>query len=521
MADIVLINPRFKVSYWGLEHALPFLGKRANMPLASLPLLAALTPPGHKVTLLDENIEDIDLDRCARADIVGLTGMVVQRERMRQLLTELKQRGAFLVVGGPWATVKEDDFEGLSEVVFIGEAEQTWPRFLEEWSRGEHKPRYEQAERTDMTTVPTPRYDLLKMKHYLFGNVQFSRGCPFQCEFCDIIVTFGRKPRLKTSGQVLAELDALRSQGVHGTFIVNDNLIGNKRAIRPLLRDLIGWQERNGYPMTFFTEASLDLAEEPELMSLMVNANIVNVFVGIESPNDSSLRETKKFQNVRPVGTLAERVRRIQEAGMEVMGGMILGFDHDDETVFDAQINFISEARIINVMLGMLSAIPKTPLYDRMSQEGRLDLENEATFGTNLVPLRLGREQLREGFVRVLRELNEAEAYFSRLEALYLDARLNFSPGANRYWKRHPWYGMRSKGLIMGQAFIFLARLMWKVNDRALRREYLKRIWRLVRARPDPSIFWIAVLKTALQYHAHRMAEQMTEGRTPVINTYA
>ena len=211
-------------------------------------------------------------------------------------------------------------------------------------------------------------------------------------------MTFGRKPRLKTSGQVLAELDALRRQGVHGTFIVDDNLIGNKRAIRPLLRDLIGWQERNGYPMTFFTEASLDLAEEPELMSLMVNANIVNVFVGIESPNDSSLRETKKFQNVRPVGTLAERVRRIQEAGMEVMGGMILGFDHDDETVFDAQINFISEARIINVMLGMLSAIPKTPLYDRMSQEGRLDLANEATFGTNLVPLRLGREQLREGF---------------------------------------------------------------------------------------------------------------------------
>ena len=179
----------------------------------------------------------------------------------------------------------------------------------------------------------------------------------------------------------------MRAQGVRGVFIVDDNLIGNKRAIRPVLRDLIAWQERHGYPMTFFTEASLDLAEEPELMSLMVEANIVNVFVGIESPNESSLRETKKFQNVRPVGTLAERVRRIQDAGMEVMGGMILGFDHDDETVFDAQIEFISEARIINVMLGMLSAIPKTPLYDRMVEEGRLDLENEADFGTNIVPL--------------------------------------------------------------------------------------------------------------------------------------
>ena len=429
MAEIVLINPRFEVSYWGLEHALPLLGKRANMPVASLPLLAALTPPGHSVTLLDENIEDIDLDRCARADIVGLTGMVVQRGRMRQLLTELKRRGAFVVVGGPWATVKEDDFDGLADVIFVGEAEQTWPRFLEEWARGEHRSRYEQDERTDMTTVPTPRFDLLKMRHYLFGNVQFSRGCPFQCEFCDIIVTFGRKPRLKTSAQILAELDALRAQGVRGIFIVDDNLIGNKRAIRPVLRDLIAWQERHGYPMTLFTEASLDLAEEPELMSLMVEANIVNVFVGIESPNESSLRETKKFQNVRPVGTLAERVRRIQDAGMEVMGGMILGFDHDDETVFDAQIEFITEARIVNVMLGMLSAIPKTPLYDRMVEEGRLDLEGEATWGTNLVPLQLGREQLREGFVRVLSELNEAKAYFDRLEALYLEAPDGLQPG--------------------------------------------------------------------------------------------
>jgi radical SAM superfamily enzyme YgiQ (UPF0313 family) len=520
MADIILINPRFEVSYWGLEHALPLLGKRANMPLASLPLLAALTPPGHSVTLLDENIEDIDYDRCAKADIVGVTGMVVQRGRMRQLLTEFKRRGAFLVVGGPWATVKEDDFEGLAAVIFVGEAEQTWPRFLEEWTRGEHRARYEQDERTDMTTVPTPRYDLLKMRHYLFGNVQFSRGCPYQCEFCDIIVTFGRKPRLKTTQQILAELDALRAQGVRGAFIVDDNLIGNKRAIRPVLRDLIAWQERHGYPMTFFTEASLDLAEEPELMSLMVEANIVNVFVGIESPNESSLRETKKFQNVRPVGTLAERVRRIQEAGMEVMGGMILGFDHDDETVFDAQIEFISEARIVNVMLGMLSAIPKTPLYDRMVKEGRLDLAGEATLGTNLVPLRLGREQLREGFVRVLSKLNEAGAYFDRLEALYLDARLNFSRGANRHWRRHPLHGAWAKGLILAQALDFLARLIWKVCDPALRREYLWRIWRLVRARPDPSVLWIAVLKSALQYHAHRMARQMAVGQTPVINTY-
>ena len=158
--------------------------------------------------------------------------MVVQRGRMREILAELKRRGAFVVVGGPWATVKEDDFAGLADVVFVGEAEQTWPRFLDEWEQGLHQRRYEQAEKTDMTTVPTPRFDLLKMRHYAFGSVQFSRGCPFQCEFCDIIVTFGRKPRIKTTAQILAELEALRAQGIRIAFIVDDNLIGNKKAIK-------------------------------------------------------------------------------------------------------------------------------------------------------------------------------------------------------------------------------------------------------------------------------------------------
>ncbi len=191
MARIVLINPRFEVSYWGLEHALPLLGKRANLPVACLPLLAALTPAEHEVTLIDENVEPLDYRAIERADIVGVTGMSVQRHRMREILAELRSRGVFAVVGGPWATVKEDYFDGLADVLFVGEAETTWPQFLSDWKTGEYKRRYEQAEPTDMTQVPVPRYDLLKAQHYVFGSVQFSRGCPFQCEFCDIIVTFG------------------------------------------------------------------------------------------------------------------------------------------------------------------------------------------------------------------------------------------------------------------------------------------------------------------------------------------
>ncbi len=306
MADIVLINPKFEVSYWGMEYALPYVGKRANLPVAALPLIAALTPAEHTITLIDENVEPIDFNRCARADIVGVTGMSVQRFQMTEILTKLKDRGCFTVVGGPWVTVQEDYFGDLADVIFIGEAEQTWPRFLADWQDGRHAVRYEQTEKTDMTQVPVPRFDLLKMNRYAFGSLQFSRGCPFQCEFCDIIVTFGRRPRLKTGAQVIAELEAIRRTGQRIVFIVDDNLIGNKKAIKAVLREVIAWQQRNGYPLSFFTEASIDLADDPELMEMMTEADFIAVFVGIESPEEESLREAKKFQNVLAGGTLLE-----------------------------------------------------------------------------------------------------------------------------------------------------------------------------------------------------------------------
>jgi radical SAM superfamily enzyme YgiQ (UPF0313 family) len=192
MARICLINPRFPTSFWGLDHALPLLGKKANMPALALPVLAGLTPEGHDVVLLDENVEPIDFDALEEYDIVGLTGMTVQRDRMREILVELNERGAFVVIGGPWISVAEDWYEGLVNVIFVGEAETTWPQFLAEWERGEHRYRYEQSEKTDMTSVPLPRYDLVPFREYAMGCVQTSRGCPFQCEFCDIIVIFGR-----------------------------------------------------------------------------------------------------------------------------------------------------------------------------------------------------------------------------------------------------------------------------------------------------------------------------------------
>ena len=318
MANIILINPRFEASYWGLEHALHLVGYKANMPIAALPLLAALTPSEHHVTLIDENVEAIDFDLCAKADIVGLTGMTVQRFRTTEILTELKRRGCFTIVGGPWVSVQEDYFGALADVIFVGEAEDVWPQFLREWARGEHARRYEQAERTDMSKVPVPRHDLMKMKSYPLGTVQFSRGCPFTCEFCDIIVTFGRTPRVKTTRQIIAELEALRlTAGVCAAFIVDDNLIGNKKVIKQVLREVIAWQKAHDYPMTFFTEASLDLVDDEELMTLMDEANIRSVFIGIETPNEESLRETRKTQNLRGNNrSIAEKVEAIQAHGI-------------------------------------------------------------------------------------------------------------------------------------------------------------------------------------------------------------
>jgi len=518
--EIVLINPRFDVSYWGLEHALPLVGKRANLPVACLPLLAALTPAEYRITLIDENVEPIDFDRVAQADIVGVTGMSVQRARMRSILEELKSRGKFTVVGGPWVTVQEDYFGDLADVIFVGEAEESWPRFLEDWQASRPQRRYEQAEKTDMTRVPAPRYDLLKMRHYLFGSVQFTRGCPFQCEFCDIIVTFGRRPRLKTGGQIIAELEALRAQKMEIAFIVDDNLIGNKKAIKPLLGEVIAWQQAEGYPLTFFTEASLDLAEDPELMQLIVDANIQTVFIGIESPNEASLRETLKFQNVRPAGTMVERVRRVQQAGLDVWCGMIVGFDHDDASIFAAQREFLRESKVLHAMIGMLSAIPKTPLYDRLAAEGRLDLDDELEFGTNVIPLQMTREELRDGYLRLMQEVYDPDNYFARLEDLYLRDNFRFGTGRARYWRKHPWMGFKGLARHVAASAYLYWRLMRGVPDADLRRQYRRRIWRMLKVRRDPVVLFVYLIKCAAHYHHYTMATRMGQRQTELVNSF-
>ncbi len=520
MAEIILINPRFEISFWGLEHALPFIGKRSLLPVAALPLLAAVTPPHHRLTIIDENVEPIDFARCAEADIVGVTGMVVQRVRMREILTELKRLGAFTVVGGPWVSVNESYFGDLADVVFVGEAEETWPRFLVDWEEGRVAPRYEQADKTDMNRVPAPRLDLLKMRHYAFGSVQFSRGCPFQCEFCDIIVVFGRRPRIKTSPQIIAELEALRRAGLAIVFIVDDNLIGNKRAIKAVLHDIIDWQRVNGFPLTFVTEASIDLADDDELMRLMTAANIGVVFIGVESPNEDSLRETKKLQNLRRGGSITEKVHRIQDAGMEVWAGMILGFDNDGREIFAAHRRFLHEARISTAMVGMLSAIPKTPLYTRLDAAGRLDKADNPAAGTNVVPLNMSRETLSNGYIRLMAELYDPEAYFARLDDLYIAGKLNAERGWRRYAEDHPWQRRVRQLQRFSEAMGLMLRLLWRVPEKQLRQTYRSRFARVLCRRPDPSVMRIYAIKCAMHYHTYRLVAALQRRDAAPINTF-
>jgi radical SAM superfamily enzyme YgiQ (UPF0313 family) len=512
MADIVLINPRFELSFWGLEHSMQLFGKRANLPVACLALLAALVPDHHQVTLVDENVEDIDFDRLGRADLVGVTGMCIQGERLVEILEECRSRGVMTVVGGPMATVEPDTLEGFADVIFVGEADNTWPQFLSEWEQGRHKSRYEQPEKTDMARLPLPRVDLLKSDRYMFGSLQISRGCPFTCEFCDIIVTFGRRPRLKTSEQVLAELESFRHAGLRIIFVVDDNLIGNKKAIKPVLREIVRWQQERAYPLTLLTEASLDLAEDDELMELMGLANFQTVFIGIETPNEESLLETMKYQNVRPkAGTLVERVHRVQQHGIDVWCGMIVGFDHDDPSIFEVMPKFLAEARISAALIGMLYAIRTTPLYDRLHAAGRLnDDEAREKYGTNVIPLGMSREQLRDGFIRVMQASYSADHYFRSLDTQFIDENFKFSVHGLPYWKSHHWAWVK-RCFFDYIEFAFVASRLLRLKDDTLGVRYRQQILRILRARwREPHILFIYALKVAFHYHCTSIARALT-----------
>ena len=306
-------------------------------------------------------------------------------------------------------------------------------------------------------------------------------------------------------------------------FIVDDNLIGNKKAVKVLLRDVIAYQLVHGYPFYFFTQASLDLAEDEEMIQLMVDAGITKrVFIGVESPNEESLRETKKFQNVRPVGTIVERIHRVQKAGLEVYGGIILGFDNDDSTIFDvAKRRFIKEARLVMTMIGMLHAGPKTPLHARLAQEGRLDLADEPEFGTNTIPLQLSRQELRDGYVKLMNDLSEPEAYFGLLGGSVPQEKLfSLRQSSGRVFASSPLGLAEVRGGEPCHLVRALSALMRGIPEATLRQEYRKRVWRLLRVRPKPSLLRFYIIRCAMHYQQYTMARQMALGHSPIYSSF-
>jgi len=413
---LLLINPRFPESFWSLrwaiEQALP--SKRAVNPPLGLATLAALCPAHWDVSIVDENVESVPL--APEADLIGVCGMGVQFERQRELIEHFRHAGYPVVAGGSFASLCPERYRDLASIVVAGEAEYIWPRFCADFEHGQPAALYQETGVVRLADSPTPRFDLLKLDRYAVATIQFSRGCPFLCEFCDIIVMFGRKPRHKTVHQIERELDALRALGAHSVFFVDDNLIGNKAVARELATALVAYQRLHGYPFRFGTEASVNLAQEPELLELFQAAMFTWVFIGIESPDPETLKQARKSQNTRE--DLLVSLRRIYQYGIDVLAGFIVGFDNDTVRTFEHQYRFIVDAGIQVSMVGLLTALPKTPLHARLKAEGRLremDSADNTKAATNVIPMRMSYDELIGGYQRMMRRLSADSAIANRI----------------------------------------------------------------------------------------------------------
>lgn len=476
---ILFVNPRFPSSLWGFQGIAELIGVRSGQAPLGLATVAGMTPPDIAVDLQDENCRPIDLD--TDADVVAIGCWNVQYRRARELAAEFRRRGKLTVVGGPYPTLCPERFaDGAFDVVFDGEVEITWPQFCRDLAAGSHRPLYKQVGNVDMRLSPVPRFDLIPKGDYLYHFVQTTRGCPFQCEFCDIIITDGRVPRLKTVPQVLTEIETIAALGGRYVSFSDANFIGNTKYAEQLLHALVEFGRANGFPLHFSAEMTINVAEKPRLLELLREANFTGIFVGIETPRIESLVETKKRQNVHK--PLIESVRKIQSHNLIITAGMIVGFDHDDVRIFQEQLDFLMEAGIPFTTCGVLTAIEKTPLYARLEKEGRLLpydsalVQGHGSADLNFVPQLMTVEEVHQGYNWLIRALYKSENYGARL----VQALRQFHPRRGlslRTLGRLDWRLLRVAANLI--------RYFLLTRSRVRRRFFLQTLWQTMRSGPS------------------------------------
>lgn len=468
--NILLVYPKYPDTFWGFKHALKLIKKKANLPPLGLLTIASMLPEEWNLKLINVNVHELKDKDILWADSVFISAMIVQKESAKEIIDRCKDLGRTVVCGGPYFTSEYPNLPRVDHFV-LNEAEITLPLFLADLEKGIAKKLYQSSERPDITKTPIPKWSLINFKDYASLLVQFSRGCPYDCEFCDIIIMNGRTPRTKLPEQMIAELQSIYDMGYRGpVFMVDDNFIGNKIQVKKFLEKLILWQKKHKYPFVFTTEASINLAEDEELMDMMSAANFITVFLGIESPNIESLKECKKYQNVKADLELA--VRKIHQKGMQVTGGFIVGFDSDTEHIFDHQYDFIQKMGIVTAMVGLLNAAPGTRLWHRLKSEGRLTklMSGENTDGSiNFMP-KMDKDKLINGYKRMITKLYSPKNYYKRINTFLSHykpkARVRFSFSDFRTFIRTSW----RIGILSNERFLYwglLIRTFFK-NRKAL-----------------------------------------------------